>query len=441
MLVRAFLPFAALLLLAAPRPASGATADPGVLVLDHPGINVTDQPAFGSRRIIIKNGAILRLGSRSKQAAGGDLITNDIEINRGIIEAAAGNPHFTGDVTIGPGGATLITHSKGHDMSFDSDITGAGPLFIDNDSSGTGGTVRFTNDFSLMGTVTLNGVSPGYSGGRIYLGDPDALNQATLVAIAGMRGIDFDPEIKMFSFGGITGDANIDIKGKILRVGVANTDLVYSGNLTDSVGGGGLIKSGSGTMTLRGRQRAITTMTVSFGALLIAGSVDGEIKVGDPRNPLARAVLSGTGSIGDILLQTPGAVVQPGMGGNSTGILNARNFSMIPGSNLSIRIGGKLPGGAASHGYDQVRASGQLSLYGNLDLSIIGGFQPKPGDAFYIIATDNAAPVLGRFTNIISNELTVAGHRFRINYSADSARGDPGSTTGHDIALIALAGG
>jgi hypothetical protein len=116
-------------------------------------------------------------------------------------------------------------------------------------------------------------------------------------------------------------------------------------------------------------------------------------------------------------------------------MITARNFSMIPGSNLSIRLASNTP-----RGYDQIRASGQFSLYGNLEVSLVDGFQPKPGDVFYIMSTSSAAPVLGRFSNLISNEITAAGHRFRINYTADSAKNDPASTTGHDIALIAIAG-
>jgi len=382
-----------------------------------------------SSLVTIANGAILHLGDSSKPGAASYNIANYIQFNRGGLESKSGNPHFTGQITIGPGGATFITRSKGEDMFFDSDITGAGPVTIDNVSAGTGGVVRFTNDFSLMGSVKVNGTSPGFSGGRLFLGDTDALNQSTLIAVAGMRGIDFAPDIKIFSLGGLTGDASIDLKGKVLRAGVSNTDLTYSGNFTDSLGSGALMKSGTGTMTLTGDSRA--NMSVHFGTLIITGAVAGEIKVGDPRIPLAPSVLMGTGSIGNLLLQTPGAIVQPGLR-DRTSILTVRSFSMIPGSNLSIRLG--------SHGCDQIRASGQFSLYGNLELSLLGGFRPKPGDVFYIMATSGSAPVLGRFSNLLSNEFTAAGHRFLINYTADSAKNDPTSTTGHDVALIALAG-
>jgi hypothetical protein len=413
----------------------GIVLDGGVLAVGNPGTGGEVQAALGSGTITVNNGAILRLGESRKSGTTSYTIANYIRVNQGTIDSIRGNPHFTSRVTIGPGGATFITHSKGDDMSFDSDVTGAGPVAIDNDSSGTGGDVRFTNDFSLMGTVKLNGKSPGFSGGRLFLGDRDALNQATLDVVAGMRGIDFDLEPKIFSFGGLEGDANIDLKGKIMRVGVLGADLTYSGNLTDSVGGGGLMKSGTGTLTFTGAYFPRTGMSVHFGTLVVTGSIACEVKVGDPREPLAPAVLMGTGTMGNVLLQTPGAVVEPGLPGNATGILTSRNFSMIPGSNLSIRLGG-----SGSLGYDQIRASGQFSLYGNIEVSLIDGFRPKSGDVFYIMVTSGKAPVLGRFSNLVSNEVSAGGCRFRINYAADGTRMAPDSTTGHDVALIALAG-
>jgi hypothetical protein len=418
-----------------PTATPGVTVQNGFLVLHHPGPGLESRPDFGSHGIFITGGATLRLGGPAKPDAE-YTIANDIQVDRGAIESIAGNPHFTGHLTVQRGGATLMTHRGGQDMFFDADITGAGPLAIDNDGAGgVGGTVRFTNGLSLMGAVTVHGPSPGFSGGRIYLADPDALNQATLVALAGMRGIDFDPAIKAFSLGGLCGNSGIDLKGKILRVGVANSDLVYSGDLTDSVGGGALIKSGSGSLTLTGHQGRRVGIRVYFGTLVIAGSVGSEVKVGDPRIPLTPAVLSGTGSCADILLQTPGAIVRPGPAANGAGFLAARNFSMIPGSTLSIRLGG-----AAHDGCDQIRASGQLSLYGNLEVTILPGFNPKPGDVFYIMTSAGGAPVLGRFSNLVSNEFSIQGCRFRINYCADSAGNDPAATTGHDIALIVLPG-
>jgi hypothetical protein len=424
-----------------PQTGAGVTLDGNVLLLRRPGGGLANRADYGFHGIFITDGATLRLGDGAGQSAADYTIANDIEINRGVIESTLGNPHFTGRVTVGPGGAAFVTRTRGHDLYFDSDVSGSGPLSIDNEGAGTGGDVRFNNELSLLGTLTVNGPSPGFGGGRIYLGDADALNQATLVTVAGMRGIDFDPAIKVFSLGALKGDGNIDLKGKLLRVGIVSTDTLYSGSLSDSAGTGGLIKCGSGTLTLTGHESPSARLSVFIGTLIVDGSVEAEIKVGNPRIPLARAVLSGTGSMGDILLQTPGAIVQPGHAGNGTGIINARNFSMIPGSNLSIRLGGPDPAGNGSNGYDQIRASGQFSLYGNLQVSLVGGYRPKPGEIYYIMTSGSHAPVLGRFFNIVANEFTVAGHRFRISYTADSGRNDPDSVTGHDIALIAMSGG
>ncbi len=406
--------------------------DGGVFTLQGPLGRPSGRTIPPSSRIIMNGASILRLGNRSLPRNATYKIPNYIQVNRGIIESLGGDPEFTGHVTIGPGGAQFITHSG--DISFDADLTGAGPLSIDGVPGAPAGTVRLDNDFSFMGAMKLDGASPGFSGGRIFLGASDSLNQATLLALAGMRGIDFAPEVRTFSLGALSGGADIDLKGKTLRVGVLNTSFAYSGNFTDSAGGGAIIKSGSGTMTLSGVHAPGVAMSVYYGTLVVDGAVGGEIKVGDPSIPLTRAVLTGTGATGNILLQTPGAIVEPGHG-DDTGVLAVRGFSMIPGSTLSVRIAGTRPG---PRGYDQVRASGQFSIYGNLQLALARGFRPRAGDVFYIMTTTGAAPVLGRFGNVVGDQVTVAGRRFHINYSADSARNDPASTTGHDIALIAL---
>ena len=180
-------------------------------------------------------------------------------------------------------------------------------------------------------------------------------------------------------------------------------------------------------------------MGVLDGTLVMNGAVAGELKVGDPKIPRNRAVLMGTGTLSDLLLQTPGARVQPGSP-ETPGALTVRNFSMNPGSTLAVRLGpDKLRSDGSSRiAYDQIHASGQFSLYGNLEVTVAPGTKPKPGDALFILVTTGTKPVLGRFANFTSDDFTASGQRFRVNYRADSASNDPASSTGHDVALIAL---
>ncbi len=420
----------------------GLTIDEGTVALGLDGDGSENPTALGTGTVTLKNGASLRLGGKNGRAdEDEETIPNNVQIDHGSLVGYAGTQRFTGRVTIGGGGgAFFVTHSG--DISFDGDVTGTGPISIDSDDTGAGGTIRITNDLSYMGALTIRPPSPGFSGGRISIEDPEALNQATLVTAAGMRGVAFKPQKKPYTIGALIGTGGIDLQGCKVYAGVLATESLYSGNLTDSTGDGEFAKVGSGTMTLTGAHDYTGRMGVYNGTLVITGSVTAEIKVGDPKIPLSVATLRGTGSVNDLLLQTPGAAVQPGPDAIHTGTLKARNFSMIPGSNLLVRLGGTTPGagqaGDGSNGYDQISATGQFSLSGNLQVSLINGFRPKRGDAFYVLVTSGPVQAVGHFGNVIGDEIETAGHRFRLTYTADHAANDPHSMTGHDVALIAL---
>jgi len=415
----------------------GLSVKGGTLALGNDGDASEDADALGTGLVTVTGNSVLRFGG-NPVAKEIEPVPNNIQIDRGTLFCYAGNHHFTGRITVAAGGAAIVTHADGTDVSFDSDITGAGPLTIDGES---GGTVHLTNDLSLMGTVTVKGPSPGFSGGRISLEDPDALNQATLITTAGMRGVVFAQKKRPFTVGAITGPGSIDLNGNTVWAGVLGTDFLYTGTLRDSAGGAGFAKIGKGTMTLAGAQNFTGRMSVYSGVLLVTSAIPCEIKVGDPKIPLTGATLMGSGPMGNVLLQTPGAVVQPGNSPGQPGMLYAKNFSMTPGSTLNVRLKNAAVTDVKEGGYDQVCATGQFSLSGNLQVSLLSGFQAKPGDAFYILITTGTAPVLGHFSNVISEEITVDGHRFALSYTADHNANDPLSKTGHDVALIVKADG
>ena len=77
---------------------------------------------------LINNGATLRLGGKDGTQIVSTTIPNNIQINSGTLFSYAGEQHFTGRVTVGHGGATLVTRSRGHDILFDTDITGIGAV-------------------------------------------------------------------------------------------------------------------------------------------------------------------------------------------------------------------------------------------------------------------------------------------------------------------------
>ena len=71
--------------------------------------------------------------------------------------------------------------------------------------------------------------------------------------------------------------------------------------------------------------------------------------------------------------------VNPGL---SSGILNIDgNYTQTPTGVLNVEIGGLAPG----TGFDQLNITGNAALDGTLNISLIGGFSPSPGDIFEIM--------------------------------------------------------
>jgi len=79
------------------------------------------------------------------------------------------------------------------------------------------------------------------------------------------------------------------------------------------------------------------------------------------------------------------------------------------GNTLVIELGGNTPGSD----YDTVSVIGQLTLGGTLEIVLINGFEPAPGDVFNIIT---AGTITGRFDTVIAPDgYTITG---------DAAAGD-----------------
>jgi hypothetical protein len=68
---------------------------------------------------------------------------------------------------------------------------------------------------------------------------------------------------------------------------------------------------------------------------------------------------------------------------------------------LNIEIGGYTPG---ANGYDQVAVTGAATIDGTLNVKLVNGFRPTPGDTFSIITSTAAT---GNFSAINSHGFSV----------------------------------
>lgn len=106
-------------------------------------------------------------------------------------------------------------------------------------------------------------------------------------------------------------------------------------------------------------------------------------------NPFAN--LSGTGAI--IGHATNSGVLRPG---SPVGALRFNgNLTLLPDGGVEFDIGGV----AATNEHDVIEVAGAIELAGNLQVSLVGGFYPAPGQSFSLISFSSAT---GAFAGITS---------------------------------------
>jgi fibronectin-binding autotransporter adhesin len=215
------------------------------------------------------------------------------------------------------------------------------------------------------------------------------------------------------ALGSLAGNGTVNLVSATLTVGGANTSTTYGGVITGS--GGGLTKTGTGTLTLTGSNLYTGTTTVSAGTLLVNGSQPGSAVT------LIGGTLGGVGTVGPVT--ATGGTVSPGQ---SPGILSSGNLALSGSSALSIELNGTTPGTQ----YDQLNVTGAVNLSG-APLSATIGFAANPGTSFTIIQNDGTDPVQGAFAGLPEGStLAIGGQGFQISYKG----GD-----GNDVVLVRVA--
>lgn len=133
------------------------------------------------------------------------------------------------------------------------------------------------------------------------------------------------------------------------------------------------------------------------------------------------ARVMGTGQMGVLQIGSNSSI----MPGNSPGIISSLDLTLDAGSTYGFEVGGTAPG----TGYDQIDVTGAVSIAGNLDVSLYGGFVPTAGQTYVIINNDAADAVSGTFAGLAQGaQFAADGQLFTISYTG----GD-----GNDVVLTA----
>ena len=265
------------------------------------------------------------------------------------------------------------------------------------------------------------GIPPGYSNGAL---------PATAVNLS-QPGATLDLDGQNSGIGLLTGveGSNIILGGATLNIQARNGPGLYAGNIEDAGGagtgaGGGIIKSGTGTLTLSGALTYSGTTQVDAGVLCVAGS----LLSSGPLNILNGAVLNlaaGIVSSGTVQILAGGTL-------NGSGIVNApvinNGTAASSGSGQTLAFNGSVVnnGTFIFTGGASLQAAGKFVNNGLLD--VMTGVQTLPAGLLNNGIVLDASAVKVNSTSYASGTFTVsiqsyAGHTYQLQFSLNPGSG------------------
>ena len=320
------------------------------------------------------------------------------------------------------------------------------------------GTLELLGDDSgLLGGVRLGtaGATP-VNGGTLIVGSATSLgpggvgtsgqfqfNAGTLRATAAIQ----FPSTLALSIGGSSpllttfagsdveflGATSLFLTGAAPHILIADSNVRFASAITGSTAG--LTVRGVGSLTLAAGGTFVSDIIVDSGKLIVVGNLGGQSPV-DNRpaiTVIANGILSGSVSgtdggnpiaLGSLIagdLTTVGTI-SPGTAADPTAVLAAIGTISPARDALSVLANGILAmelGGVNLGDYDQIAATGAISLAGTLNLTVLNGFAPSVGDTFSLILNDDVDFVTGEFIGKAEgSEFNANGYFFRINYRA-----------------------
>jgi outer membrane autotransporter protein len=266
--------------------------------------------------------------------------------------------------------------------------TQGGTVDTNGNTAILGGSIAGTGNFTKtgLGTLTLAGNST-YSGativnmGTLQAGVTNAFSSNSSYNVASGATLDLNGFNQ--TIGSLAGAGRTILGSATLTAGGDNTSTVFSGMLTGA--GGGLVKTGAGTLTLTGTSDYTGATTVSQGMLILNGSIASAVTVN------SGGTLGGSGTVGGVSFMS-GGTASPG---NSIGTLNVNgNVSFAASSVYVVEIN---PQGQA----DRIVATGTATITG-------GTVQVQAETGFYTAGTrylilTATGGVVGTFTTLTSN--------------------------------------
>jgi autotransporter-associated beta strand protein len=228
---------------------------------------------------------------------------------------------------------------------------------------------------------------------------------------------------------------------------------IFSGAIGDGGQNFGLTLAGSGAgpVVLSGANTYGGPTTVLSSTLIVSGSLSGlsMVIVGNSASLATAATLEGSGTIGNLSATgsgnpaTSGATIDPGNSANIAGILKTNAFSLTNGAHLSLQIGGTTPGGESATAYDEVTATGVVTVTGgDLKLSLLGTPTFTLGDRLFLVVNNSGSSVTGTFATVNGaafdpSNIVLGGQQFQLAYNTNFT-GSGSDGMANDVSLVAV---
>ncbi|HEX9582062.1 MAG TPA: hypothetical protein VF970_13245, partial [Gemmatimonadales bacterium] len=311
---------------------SSATLALGVsLTRDTLALSVTSSTINGPGTLTVPAGRTLSLTSSTVNA---DLVNEGT-----VVMIPIGTGQFTGAVTNAAG---AILRAQGPD--------------------GFARTVTVATGFTNEGTIELTSAGGGTLTFAVTSGTLVNAPSGTIVSLAGAGGAR-------------TLAAQLDNQGTV----TVTQPLTLTQSSADHLNSG-LLELTTGDFTL---SQSGTTPTFTNEGLIDIGSSRTFAASGGTFTNASAATLRGAGTLD--ISNTTFANSGNTNPGTSPGILSITGtFPQDDVAALNIEIGGTAPGNTSTD-HDQLGVSGDVTLAGTLNVTLLGGFTPSPGDRFVIL--------------------------------------------------------
>lgn len=303
--------------------------------------------------------ALTKSGGGTLALAGPNTYSGGTTINEGsTLVIGNGSALGSGALTLN-GGATGVTVNFNGSFSVANNITATGDptynVLTGNtvDLSGVlsgSGDVVVNNQSGYAGTLVLSGVNT-YTGptvvdaGTLQAGSTSAFGNNSAMTVA--SGAILDLAGFSNAVGSLAGAGTVTNSGvaAVLTAGGNNASTVFSGTIGDGTGPIALTKTGSGLLVLGGVNSYSGVTLVGGGELRVNGSIASSSST----TILSGAILSGSGTLGNTLIQS-GAIFAPGSGTPGSAMTIAGNLAFQSGAVYLVQLNPTATTGAIVNG-------------------------------------------------------------------------------------------